>query len=646
MTMRDFRYALAGALLIGALGGLLFGLYDVNEVISQRGVHGISYREIAGLCFYLFFLYPAFGALGLGLFGGTLFCLASAGGLKLRKTHSIALQAGAFALIAVPLLAADKWNAFPLPGAAKIFLIPAGSVLAAGGISVLALFLLKRLAWKRIALGILACVLGAVAVLSWRVTDSQGTPILKNKNRGTHPAGTHPPNILWIILDTARADRFSCYGYSRTTTPCIDTIAREGVRYANAVSPAPWTLPSHASMMTGLFPSRHRTGGTHKRLEDGFTTIAEVLRDRGYNTACFSNNNHYFGPPTNLTQGFDTFVAPAGKLFSRLLLPRAVQKLEALSPEGMGFPRFLHRIAFPAIDDSGAAATNRLAESTMDAAVKTGSPFFVCINYIEAHDPYGDTPDGARFLKELNVDAVTAYRNASAVSRNFMRHLAGTQRISERDMQIVNALYDGDIHYLDAQIGRLVEHLRLSGQLDKTLLIITSDHGENLGERNMTSHVFDLHRTLTHVPLIIRYPALFPAAGVVERIVQTVDIFPTILEAANIRNFDSSGIQGYSLLDENRPQMAIAEADFTGVVEDSPRFRVALNGLPDFDRKRLAGTWLSVQTEGYECITQAQKKYLYDLSKDPGESVNLAAKDPQKAEALSLSAAKWLEARF
>ena len=229
------------------------------------------------------------------------------------------------------------------------------------------------------------------------------------------------------------------------------------------------------------------------------------------------------------------------------------------------------------------------------------------------------------------------------VRLNKFHYISRQKEISEEDVKIINALYDGDLAYLDFKIGELIEYIRGLGILDNTFIVITSDHGENLGERNTVDHLFDLHRTVTHVPLIIRYPKVFPPGTIVERLVQTVDLFPTILDVIGVSDFDQGELQGYNLLDEGRPQFAISEARFKSIPIGVKRIfnrHPELN--PDADQRFFGGVWKSIQTHDYEYIQSSRQNYLYNLKEDPQELHNLIESEPQKAEELKRSLQEWL----
>lgn len=290
-----------------------------------------------------------------------------------------------------------------------------------------------------------------------------------------------PPNVLLISVDTLRADRLGSYGFPLARTGQIDRLAAEGVRFTDAITVAPITLPAHSSMMTGLIPPAHgvRDNGIFALNQDA-ETIAERLRTAGYETRAFVSaevlNRRY-----NLDQGFESY-------------DDAVWS----APEAAMF-MIRYRPAHDTISRVLDWYETRLTQSP-------DRPFFTWIHLFDPHQP---------------LQPPTGYRPFSPT------------------------LYDAEIAYVDDQLGRLFEALRRSGELDKTLVVFTSDHGESLGEHGEATHGLFVYDATMHIPLIIRYPSAFPAGSVYEGPVRIHDIAPTVLAAAGI-HFEEP-VQGVDL---------------------------------------------------------------------------------------------------
>lgn len=441
--------------------------------------------------------------------------------------------------------------------------------------------------------------------------------------RALLPGGAEPspplaktPNVLWIVMDTARADALSCYGYRRETTPNIDALAAEGVLYQRAIAAAPWTLPSHASMFTGLLPSKHQCTAEHQFLDDHFTTIAEVLAEHGYATLAYSNNLYASGRH-NLAQGFSRFEAFLfGRTWRRELLAGQVKDSVRLA-------------------DYGAAETVEVVARWMSHAASRGRPFFLFVNFMEPHAAYGSTPLAHHWLDDgFNV------RQAHATTRDLDLFAAGAFELTEDDFALLRALYDGDITYLDGSVGRLVDSLRTLGILDNTLVIITSDHGEHFGEHGLLGHRFSVYDELIRVPLIIRYPPAFKPGTRHGSLVRLIDLFPTILDVTGIHWEGRSQLQGRSLLDRaNAPEEPVAVSEYA----------TPLHVLPAVIKGRYAYGTTPVLRR-LKCIYAADWKYiwasdgrheLYNIRADPGEKKNLIPEVPEKARELH----QMLEAR-
>ena len=315
-----------------------------------------------------------------------------------------------------------------------------------------------------------------------------------------------PPNILLVVLDAARADHFSSYGYHRPTTPNLDQIAGDGVRFTRAVSTSSWTLPSHASLFTGLLPDEHGTRNQHAWLIDRIPTLAELLKGRGYRTACFTNNP-ILDPVHNLVRGFD--------VIERVWADSSV--ITETRPHNTEY-------------------TNNLARSFVEAGEE--SPFFVFINYMDVHQPYvAPEPYRSMYLdagREITARIDSACRFSELLDN-------GTIVLSGKEKADLEAIYDGCLTYLDTRVEDLLQGLREVGVYDSTLIIITSDHGEVFGEKGKYGHGKFLYRPLIHIPLIVRHPALLPASTVRNELVSITDIFHSLADLLDLEGAAATG---------------------------------------------------------------------------------------------------------
>lgn len=458
--------------------------------------------------------------------------------------------------------------------------------------------------------------------------------IYAGKNSVIHSSSINPtaqksamPNVLWIVMDTVRADTLSCYGYHQSTTPCIDNIAREGAVFDTALSTAPWTMPSHASMFTGMYPSKHQTTNNHQFLSSRFTTIAELLRANGYMTAAFSNNP-WVSPLTNLNQGFDFFFqgyeksSAIGSKWEKLLIAQGVRRLmKGENATGDLITDYLT-----------AQQTNTQIKKWFDNTWNHDTPFFMFINYMDAHLPYAVPESYAKLFLPKTV----SYKNAMSMGSNpgiYMLYYAGLFRMSENDFDSLRSLYAAEINYLDHYIGNLCEQLRSLRILDNTIIIITSDHGENFGENKKMGHFFSVDDRLLHVPLIIRYPQKVQAGQRISRPVQTHQIFPTILDLIGLSWNKRNDLQGDDLFRGNAPaSFCLAELDafYSGIRQIIQMNRNCF--VDDYAR-----TFKTIRDQRYKYIMASDgRDELYDMVNDPGETRNLSKANSQKTRELRL----------
>lgn len=274
------------------------------------------------------------------------------------------------------------------------------------------------------------------------------------------------PHVVLITLDTIRADHLGCYGYARPTSPNIDRFAEHAVRYQRSIATAPWTLPSHASMFTGLYPHEHgarsfkvsdRRQNNARPLPRAHTRLAEVLQRLGYRTAAFVANNVYLTKRWNLHQGFDEY----------------------------------------RVERQRASGVNR--DTLRWLASQDEQPFFLFVNYMDAHRPYNtasgpsqvdwDVPRDRSLLNQLIDDAMTGDGKADPALR-----------------EAVVAQYDNAIAHVDRAVGQLLSALDEAGHGDRALIVVTSDHGEYFGEHRLVEHSKDVYEGAVRVPLLIREP--------------------------------------------------------------------------------------------------------------------------------------------
>lgn len=379
------------------------------------------------------------------------------------------------------------------------------------------------------------------------------------------------PDVLVVTLDTTRADRLGFYGYERDTSPNLDELAAQSMVYDRAYSTSSWTLPAHASLFTGRFPASHGVrhdpegplvlasavdapeGIRARPLPAGLPTLASILSDAGYATGAA-----VAGPWLLRVFGFDRGFA-------------YYDDAEIENNAGR---------SATSVTDSAIEWLGRSTESSDEDR----PPFFLFLNYFDPHAPYLP-PKG--FQRAFLPDA---------------------QRIRTRAPVHARALYDAEILYMDSQIGRLLRFLRENGLFENTLILITADHGELLGEHDEWGHERFLFEELVKVPFLVK-PASAGASGRSSELVQLVDVLPIVLEAAGLPLPDDiqGGIPGMT----QRP--TLAEVNPMSATSPTGYWRARWD-----DRMKFVWNDLG-------------ERYLFDLERDPGEHDNLIERDPDLA---------------
>jgi len=368
--------------------------------------------------------------------------------------------------------------------------------------------------------------------------------------------GTAQPSIVLVIIDTLRADRLGSYGYARATSPRLDAFATQSVLFENAYAQAPNTPPSVAAILTSLYPSLHHFTGNGDRLTGEAHTLPELLEAAGYRTAAFVDGG-FLRKELGLGQGFATY-----------------------NDEGGGFANVL-----PA------------AKSWIEANAR--SPFFVLLHTYDVHVPYENTPLPYR-------DAfLTASYDGDLTSDDLekIRVKRHGRTLTPAETTHFSDLYDGGILHADELLGGFFDDLARADILDHLLVVVTADHGEEFMEHGTVLH-WKLYRTVTHIPLLMRFPGSRAGSMRIPDIVQSIDIAPTILDTAGVRAY--RGMEGRSLL----PRIcghALHNAAALGEVTWNAR-----------EHGYYAGMWHAV---GNLATKQAE---LFDVKADPLEQNNVA----------------------
>lgn len=422
---------------------------------------------------------------------------------------------------------------------------------------------------KRVLLGGLAAALAlAVAALLWL-------------GKGT----ASPRRVILISIDTLRADHLGSYGYPRPTSPLLDALAAEGVVFEDVFSPSPWTLPAHGSLLTGLYPSRHGLKSHEDYLPSRVATLALVLSRQGFRTAAVVNS-HNLSPRYGLDRGFQEF----------RYIEESVDRIEPST-----------EIIDQAIDWLRASSDR---------------PLFLFLHTYDVHSDYRSRP-------AYEAQFVGPYEGvATGATAQLISAREGKLALDAKDAGHLIDLYDAGIRQMDDDLGRLLAFLRAEGLYEETLLVITSDHGEEFLERGGVLHGRTQFQEVVRVPLILRGPGI--ARG--QRIptpVSLVDVMPTVLGLLRIG--EPGGIDGGDLgplwRERSRPaRYLFGEADHNNVEPDVTRAARRENFKLHYDRL-------------------TRKHELYDLAQDPAERRDVAAQHPGVADQMLQEILRFMETR-
>jgi arylsulfatase A-like enzyme len=401
-----------------------------------------------------------------------------------------------------------------------------------------ALFRTMRLpAWVGAVAGLLLLAGGSYGAV--RGFGAFGTATPAPTATGPVTAGAERPNVVFILIDTLRADHLGAYGYARPTSPVLDAFAAESVLFESAFSQSSWTKPATASLLTSRYPSQHQCFLEKQQLPASETTLPQYLQRAGYTTAMLSGNP-WVTPDYGFDRGTDHFFSAYDERFARVTLyMMALKRLSKLvDAKARPYNRLKLLVQGEMSSEERDQVLTKEAFRWLDA--NTQEPFFLYLHYMSPHHPYEGVPPYDKFVPDPSLEPVTYYPTKSYYFFEQGEELPDAQR---EDMV---ARYDGDILHIDGLIGELLGKLRELKLEDETLVVVTSDHGEEFFDHRNWGHGQSIYNELIHVPLIIRFPKRFTAGRRVSEPVQTIDVLPTLLELAGAPL--PSGIAGKTLL--------------------------------------------------------------------------------------------------
>jgi arylsulfatase A-like enzyme len=419
------------------------------------------------------------------------------------------------------------------------------------------------------------------------------------------------PDVILLVLDTLRYDRLETYGYDRPTSPRLAELAEDAQVYEQAWSVAPWTPPSHASMFTGLLPAEHNVDGqgTSPPLPAELVTLQEVLGEAGYRTAGFPANVILTAPGWD--QGFDVYRTSTFDGRHTLILLMNDRKRGRTEQERDDY-RTVH------IFDR-----MRTWWSAND-----GAPRYAFLNLMDAHRKYRPLDeDFVEFLPDVTRE------ESNRIDAEFWKRFdpeSHRHDFDERELDILNRLYDAEIAGMDREIGKFLDWLAERGELDDTILLVTSDHGERLGERGAIGHKLTQDPYLLHVPLIVRWPATLAPERVTRR-VQTEGIPGYVLHLAGLPAPEAMAKNALHTQDRD---LVIGQLRYpAGVVDDLAKH------YPGFDASRYQGDWVFVEDADEFCYELPFREepadgVLTDFPADPQFTTDVSAEHPDRVAAM------------
>jgi len=568
-------------LLLGAWFGLLTGLAEgAGLLLAERFGFLSRNAALAGVSAELLWAAPVFDFLVFVALGGVL-GLISLGGVNFSPRVPLFL----FSLLMFFdwLMLADRVH-----WVGALFLsIGLTTVLVRwlGGSGQAGFQFCRRTLPLLAALVLLAAVLvqGGAKWREWRETNRLPKPT------------PNSPNVLIVMMDTLRPDHLSSYGYERRTSPNLDELARQGVLFEQAFATSSWTLPSHASILTGQYPHEH--GAETARYDGRYPTLPEVLRDRGYRTAAFSANLFWFTRQRGFGRGFlrfeDSFQSAADVALHTV------------------YGRLYKSWVWPHFSDGNIPA-RRLASDINESFLAwlgndRSRPFFAFLNYFEPHGPYlPPQPFRHRFSKKENPGG-----ELHGILKGHRQHLSPEQLQGEIDA------YDGAIAYMDHAFGKLLARLRLQGLDKDTIIVVTSDHGDGFEEHELVGHRANLYSELIRAALVVRWPQKIPQGLRVARPVSNAWIAATLedLLQVHLKTFPGPSLaEAWKEPDEEAnwpyPIQQLAQMNSFREIDHVPAYYGAMTSV--------------VTPEWHYIVHEKFGEELYDWPQDPQEQQDLA----------------------
>lgn len=452
------------------------------------------------------------------------------------------------------------------------------------------------------------------------------------------------PNVVVTVVDTVRGRDTVPASSSPMST--LGDIAASGTEFTNAFSAAPWTLPSHASLFTGVYPSQHGAHGDHTYLDDSLRTLAEAFHDGGYETVGVSNNT-WVTEEFGFHRGFDTlrkgwqYIQSDTDLGTVTRAEHPMAKLRAASDrlfDGNPMVNAANLVYDELADGDGAERATSWVESWLGGR-DDESPFFLFLNYVEPHVEYRPPREYA----EQYLPPDTTYDEAMTLRQDPRAYDVGEYRLNDREFEILHGLYRASLAYTDDHIARVRDALVSAGEWEDTIFVVLSDHGENVGDHGFFGHQYNLYDSLLHVPMVFHGGPF--EAGRRDGLVQTLDAAPTLLDAAGVdapefrRQMHARSLHPDA---DSDPRDAVF-AEYVAPQPSPDRLAERFDEIPDrvreFDR-----SLRSVRTDEEKYVQASDgNEWFYRVDRDPDETWNRASGNEERTRLLSDRLDQWLD---
>jgi len=475
----------------------------------------------------------------------------------------------------------------------------------------------------------LAIVLAVVAVAAFFAIQGSARAREHAAVANLPAASAGSPNVIVIVVDTLRADHLSSYGYSRATSPYLERMAAESVKFENAISPSSWTLPAHQSILSGRYPHEH--GQVREQMvNQNLPSLGRELAARGYRTGGFSANTDFFCRRAGFAesfQHFDDYFYSAGDMVYRTFWGRLFFRTYVAELIGLDELPGRKKAA-----DVNAEMWHWVGQNQQGGSHER--PFFAFLNYFDVHYPY--VPEQPYRNRFVDATQQAACRPTWAFRLNPLHRPTEFERLLQMSpdcFKVQIDQYDGAITYVDRQIEDLMTELKRRNLDRNTIVVVTSDHGESFREHGLVTHGTSLYRELIHVPLLVWWPGHVPPGQSIDRPVSTASLPATILDLVGANPQDNFPIPSLTALWHSPSSVGTWPDPVSEMAQDVyippqyPAYKGWLKSITD--------------SQWHLIVAEHDPSELYDWPEDPGELHNVAQSSEGKDAAAGINAKLW-----